>query len=86
VPDQAEQEGYRGEEKGSPFRGLALQIGIFSTILSQAYAAPPLRLHYHGFGELTSALLLSPVSFLFGLVAARPDREKVNLALQDGRM
>lgn len=54
--------------RGSPFRGLALQIGIFSTILSQAYAAPPLRLHYHGFGELTSALLLSPVSFLFGLV------------------
>lgn len=53
---------------GSPFRGLALQIGILSTIVSQAYIAPPLRLHYHGFGELTSALLLSPVSFLFGLI------------------
>lgn len=52
----------------SPFRGLALYIGLFSTFLSQAYIAPPFRLHYRGLGELTSALLLAPMSFLWGLV------------------
>lgn len=52
----------------SPFRGLGLQIGLLSTFFSQSYVAPPLRLHYHGLGEVTSALLLSPVSFLWGLI------------------
>lgn len=53
---------------GSPFRGVALYIGLLCTFLSQMYVGPPLRLHYNGFGELVSALLLSPVSVLFGLV------------------
>jgi hypothetical protein len=53
---------------GSPFRGLALHIGIICTLLSHSYVGPPLRLHYNGFGELVSALFLSPVAFVFGLV------------------
>lgn len=52
----------------SPFRGVALHIGLICTFLSQTYVGPPLRLHYNGFGELVSALLLSPVSALFGLL------------------
>jgi hypothetical protein len=52
----------------SPFRGVALQIGVLCTFLSQTYVGPPLRLHYHGFGEFISALLLSPVATLFGMV------------------
>lgn len=52
----------------SPFRGLALQIGILCTFLSQTYVGPPLRLHYHGMGEFVSALLLAPVAVLFGMV------------------
>jgi 1,4-dihydroxy-2-naphthoate octaprenyltransferase len=52
----------------SPFRGVALYIGLLCTLLSQMYVGPPLRLHYNGYGELVSALLLSPVSVLFGLV------------------
>jgi 1,4-dihydroxy-2-naphthoate octaprenyltransferase len=52
----------------TPFRGLALHIGILCTILSHSYVGPPLRLHYNGFGELVSALFLSPVAVLFGLV------------------
>jgi 1,4-dihydroxy-2-naphthoate octaprenyltransferase len=52
----------------SPFRGVALNIGLVCTFLSQTYVGPPLRLHYNGFGELVSALLLSPVSVLFGLI------------------
>lgn len=51
----------------TPFRGLALEIGILCTFLSQTYVGPPLRLHYHGLGELVSALLLSPVAVLFGM-------------------
>jgi 1,4-dihydroxy-2-naphthoate octaprenyltransferase len=52
----------------TPFRAVALQMGVFCTFLSQTYVGPPLRLHYHGFGELISALLLSSVSLLFGMV------------------
>jgi 1,4-dihydroxy-2-naphthoate octaprenyltransferase len=52
----------------SPFRGVALYIGLLCTFLSQMYVGPPLRLHYNGYGELVSALLLCPVSVLFGLV------------------
>ncbi|WWD04384.1 hypothetical protein V865_002453 [Kwoniella europaea PYCC6329] len=52
---------------GSPYRGFALQIGIISSVLSQMYVGPPVRLHYHGFGELISALLLNPVSILWGM-------------------
>ncbi|OSS50785.1 hypothetical protein B5807_04511 [Epicoccum nigrum] len=52
----------------TPFRGLALHIGILCTILSHSYVGPPLRLHYNSFGELVSALFLSPVAVLFGLV------------------
>jgi 1,4-dihydroxy-2-naphthoate octaprenyltransferase len=52
----------------SPFRGAALYIGFVCTFLSQMYVGPPLRLHYNGFGELISALLLSPISALFGLI------------------
>jgi 1,4-dihydroxy-2-naphthoate octaprenyltransferase len=52
----------------SPFRGVALYIGLLCTFLSQMYVGPPLRLHYNGYGELVSALLLSPVAVLFGLV------------------
>jgi 1,4-dihydroxy-2-naphthoate octaprenyltransferase len=52
----------------SPFRGVALQIGVICTFLSQTYVGPPLRLHYHGFGEFVSALLLSSMSVLFGMV------------------
>lgn len=52
----------------TPFRGVALQIGVLCTFLSQTYVGPPLRLHYHGFGELVSAMLLSPVAILFGMV------------------
>jgi 1,4-dihydroxy-2-naphthoate octaprenyltransferase len=52
----------------TPFRGLALHLGILCTILSHSYVGPPLRLHYNGFGELVSALFLSPVAVLFGLV------------------
>jgi 1,4-dihydroxy-2-naphthoate octaprenyltransferase len=52
----------------TPFRGVALQIGVLCTFLSQTYVGPPLRLHYHGFGELVSAMLLSPVATLFGMV------------------
>ncbi|KAI8931656.1 hypothetical protein NX059_011305 [Plenodomus lindquistii] len=52
----------------TPFRGLALHLGIICTILSHSYVGPPLRLHYNGFGELVSALFLSPVAVLFGLV------------------
>jgi len=52
----------------SPFRGAALQIGLICTFLSHTYVGPPLRLHYNGYGELVSALFLSPVSALFGLV------------------
>ncbi|KAF3004412.1 hypothetical protein E8E13_010273 [Curvularia kusanoi] len=57
-------------EKGAktPFRGLALHLGILCTVLSHSYVGPPLRLHYNGFGELVSALFLSPVAVLFGLV------------------
>lgn len=53
----------------SPFRGFALTIGIVSSFLSQEYVGPPLRLHYHGFGELISALFLAPISVLWGLTA-----------------
>lgn len=52
----------------TPFRGLALHLGIICTILSHSYVGPPLRLHYNGWGELVSALFLSPVAVLFGLV------------------
>ncbi|KAL7423488.1 hypothetical protein Q5752_001068 [Cryptotrichosporon argae] len=52
----------------SPFQGLALAIGAVSTVLSQGYVGPPLRLHYRGFGEAISALLLNPVATLFGMV------------------
>jgi len=52
----------------TPFRGVALQIGVLCTFLSQTYVGPPLRLHYHGLGELVSAMLLSPVATLFGMV------------------
>ncbi|KAJ4395517.1 hypothetical protein N0V91_010790 [Didymella pomorum] len=52
----------------TPFRGLALHLGIICTILSHSYVGPPLRLHYNGFGELVSALFLSPVAVLFGMV------------------
>ncbi|KAJ4987717.1 hypothetical protein SVAN01_06741 [Stagonosporopsis vannaccii] len=55
-------------EVRTPFRGLALHLGIICTILSHSYVGPPLRLHYNGFGELVSALFLSPVATLFGLV------------------
>ena len=57
-----------GTGERTPFRGLALHIGILCTILSHSYVGPPLRLHYNGFGELVSALFLSPVAVLFGLV------------------
>ncbi|KAK8870108.1 hypothetical protein IAR55_000678 [Kwoniella newhampshirensis] len=57
-----------GSLHSSPFRGLALQVGIFSTILSQSYIGPPLRLHYHGFGEVVSSLFIAPVSMLFGIL------------------
>lgn len=57
-----------GSGARTPFRGLALHIGILCTILSHSYVGPPLRLHYNGFGELVSALFLSPVAVLFGLV------------------
>jgi 1,4-dihydroxy-2-naphthoate octaprenyltransferase len=59
---------WRSGYGGSPFRGLALHIGIICTLLSHSYVGPPLRLHYNGFGELVSALFLSPVAFVFGLV------------------
>lgn len=58
----------RAGRADSPFRGSALTLGVICTILSQAYVGPPLRLHYHGLGELTSALLLSSVSMLFGIL------------------
>jgi 1,4-dihydroxy-2-naphthoate octaprenyltransferase len=51
----------------TPFRGIALQLGLLCTFLSQTYVGPPLRLHYHGFGEFISALLLSSVTVLFSL-------------------
>lgn len=51
----------------SPFKGFPLWIAIVSTFFSQEYIAPPLRLHYNGFGEVISSFLLSPVSFLWGL-------------------
>lgn len=57
-----------GNGARTPFRGLALHLGIMCTILSHSYVGPPLRLHYNGFGELVSALFLSPVAVLFGLV------------------
>ncbi|WWD15599.1 hypothetical protein CI109_100021 [Kwoniella shandongensis] len=52
----------------SPFRGLALQIGIFGIILSQSYIGPPLRLHYHGFGEIVSSIFTSSIATLFGIL------------------
>jgi 1,4-dihydroxy-2-naphthoate octaprenyltransferase len=51
----------------TPYKGAAMWIGIVSTILSHEYIAPPLRLHYHGWGELMSAVLLSPASVLWGM-------------------
>lgn len=57
-----------GNGARTPFRGLALHLGIICTFLSHSYVGPPLRLHYNGFGELVSALFLSPVAVLFGLV------------------
>jgi 1,4-dihydroxy-2-naphthoate octaprenyltransferase len=59
---------FLGNVAKTPFRGLALHLGIICTILSHSYVGPPLRLHYNGFGELVSALFLSPVAVLFGLV------------------
>lgn len=53
---------------GSPFHGSALMLGILCTFLSQSYVGPPLRLHYNGLGEIVSAFLLAPVSFLFGIL------------------
>lgn len=50
----------------TPFKGLTLYLGLLSITLSHEYIAPPLRLHYRGSGEVTSCLLLSPVSALFG--------------------
>ncbi|WVF71079.1 hypothetical protein IAT40_005876 [Kwoniella sp. CBS 6097] len=58
---------YSRSREGSPFRGFPLQVGIISSILSQMYVGPPIRLHYHGFGEGVSALLLNPVAALFGM-------------------
>ncbi|WWC66079.1 uncharacterized protein I303_108701 [Kwoniella dejecticola CBS 10117] len=52
---------------GSPYKGFALQIGIVSSVLSQMYVGPPIRLHYHGLGELVSALLLNPITILWGM-------------------
>ncbi|KAF3031827.1 hypothetical protein E8E11_001105 [Didymella keratinophila] len=57
-----------GRGTRTSFRGLALHLGIICTILSHSYVGPPLRLHYNGFGELVSALFLSPVAVLFGMV------------------
>ncbi|OCF39497.1 hypothetical protein I317_06715 [Kwoniella heveanensis CBS 569] len=58
---------YSRSNDGSPFRGFPLQVGIISSILSQMYVGPPIRLHYHGLGEGISALLLNPVAALFGM-------------------
>ncbi|WWC73893.1 uncharacterized protein I206_107865 [Kwoniella pini CBS 10737] len=52
---------------GTPYKGLALKIGIISSILSQMYVGPPIRFHYHGLGEIVSALLLNPVAILWGM-------------------
>ncbi|KAJ8114392.1 hypothetical protein OPT61_g3717 [Boeremia exigua] len=49
-----------------PFRGSALHLDIMCTILS--CVGPLLRLHYNGSGELVSAMFLSSVAVLFGLV------------------
>ncbi|ORY25450.1 hypothetical protein BCR39DRAFT_544136 [Naematelia encephala] len=54
---------------GTPFKGLGIYIGIVCTILSHSYVGPPFRLHYHGWGELVSALFLTPVALIFGMVA-----------------
>lgn len=51
---------------GTPFAGLPLQIGIACSILTYCYACPPLRLHYHGLGELVSTVLLTPAAIVFG--------------------
>ncbi|WVR06711.1 hypothetical protein IAU60_003743 [Kwoniella sp. DSM 27419] len=51
----------------TPFKGFPLVVGIISSVLSQMYVGPPIRLHYHGLGELISALLLDPVAVLFGM-------------------
>ena len=53
--------------RSTPYKGAALWIGIISTVLSHEYIAPPLRLHYHGWGELMSAVLLSPASVIWGM-------------------
>ncbi|WVQ99778.1 hypothetical protein IAU59_006920 [Kwoniella sp. CBS 9459] len=58
---------YSRSKDGSPFCGFPLQVGIISSILSQMYVGPPIRLHYHGLGEGISALLLNPVAALFGM-------------------
>ena len=67
----------------TPFRGMALVIGLVCTVLSQGYVGPPLRLHYRGFGELVSALLLSPVSFLFGLMGHYSATHASSITLYD---
>lgn len=53
--------------RSSPFKGAAMWIGIVCSTLSHEYIAPPLRLHYRGWGELMSAVLLSPASVLWGM-------------------
>ncbi|WWC92609.1 uncharacterized protein L201_007568 [Kwoniella dendrophila CBS 6074] len=70
-------------KRGTPFKGFALQIGIVSSILSQMYVGPPIRLHYHGFGELISALLLNPVSILWGMTGYYTSTTKQTLSITD---
>lgn len=64
----ASQDHVMNTHRYTPFQGLALLIGGFCTFLSHSYVGPPFRLHYHGLGELVSALFLSPVAVLFGMV------------------
>lgn len=50
----------------TPFQGSPLIIVLFGMVMSQEYVGPPLRLHYNGWGEITSCFFLTIVSVTWG--------------------
>ncbi|MDR1661048.1 MAG: prenyltransferase [Azoarcus sp.] len=47
-----------------------LQIAALTALLALSYSGPPLRLSYHGFGELTIGLIFGPLNMLGTYYAA----------------
>ena len=53
------------------FRGIPIiYIGIITAILGISYSGPPLRLSYHGLGELTIGLIFGPLNMIGSYYAA----------------